>query len=439
MAQLFGISPSETRTSVIKRTIVFLLFILIFLRYLYPVFYGRDTDIFWHLKTGEIIFNEHRIPDSDPFTYTPPDPVREKVLLRSYWLSDLIFFILYKIWGLTGLVVMRSIIICLTIALVYESLLKRGFFISILLSLMLGFALMPMSAVRPNLFSFLFATAMISLMEKYREEQKKRFQISLVIVMLLWANMHGGHIIGTGILTIYIFSEILTLLPPFKKEVNYKRSVSICLTAGTGIAATFINPSGITLFHALSNRFFNPANKLLNAHIETETGFLKILKQYPDVMIFLSVVVAGFILIYAALNLTRKKAGLAESAIISALLILSVNSIRVLPLFLTAGLILSVGKGKYNIFSVNMNNKIKMVLSFFLISITGFFIFQGIPKVNPGRLIETDTIYLRMGDFLEHNKINGNMLNREFTGNFIIFRLFPHYKVFTDSRYINVD
>jgi hypothetical protein len=43
-----------------------------------------------------------------------------------------------------------------------------------------------------------------------------------------------------------------------------------------------------------------------------------------------------------------------------------------------------------------------------------------------------------MGKFLNENKINGNMLNREFTGNYIIFELFPKYRVFTDSRYTNI-
>jgi hypothetical protein len=40
---------------------------------------------------------------------------------------------------------------------------------------------------------------------------------------------------------------------------------------------------------------------------------------------------------------------------------------------------------------------------------------------------------------MHENKINGNMLNQELMGNFIIFDLFPRYRVFTDSRYLNVD
>ena len=80
----------------LKLALIILLFATIFLRYLYPIYHGRDTDIFWHIKTGEVIFQEHGIPSTDPFTYTPKDPVREKILLHSYWLADLLLFLCYN-------------------------------------------------------------------------------------------------------------------------------------------------------------------------------------------------------------------------------------------------------------------------------------------------------------------------------------------------------
>ena len=83
---------------------------------------------------------------------------------------------------------------------------------------MLGLAFMPTSALRPNLFSFLFAASMIFLIERYREDPKKRYQIGLFITMVLWANMHGGYIIGVGLLLIYIVTEAIVLLISLKKK-----------------------------------------------------------------------------------------------------------------------------------------------------------------------------------------------------------------------------
>lgn len=433
-----GQSSRDNLKNTLKLVLIILLFATIFFRYLYPIYHGRDTDIFWHIKTGEVIFQEHGIPSTDPFTYTPKDPVREKVLLNSYWLADLLLFLCYKVFGFAGLAFLRSTIICLTVLFVYLSLRKRGFFISIILSLMLGLAFMPMSAIRPNLFSFLFAAAMIFFMERYRENLKKRYQIGLFITMVMWANMHGAYIIGVGLLLIYIITEAIVLLISLKKGESIKKSLSFCVTGVIAALATIINPLGIGLFSAISNRYLNPANKLLVSRIETEMGLFRILKYYPDEMIFLSLVIVGFILVYIALHITRKRVGLSEVAIVLALLILSIVSVRALPIFLVVGLILCGCIKNSPLFTLIMNKKTEMILSILLIVTLGFFAVKALPAEDPGTFAETDAIYLSTGSFMGENDIIGNMLNQELMGNFIIFKLFPQYQVFTDSRYLNV-
>jgi hypothetical protein len=279
---------------------------------------------------------------------------------------------------------------------------------------------------------------MIFFIEKYKQESRRRYQIALFIVMLFWANMHGGYIVGVGILFIYIITEIIVLLFPLKKKKTLKESLSICLTAGAAILATFINPSDISPFLIAGDLHLNPAHKPLMSHIETEMSFFKNVNQYANETTFLALIITGFILVYTALNLTRKRTGLAEISIVLTLLILSIISIRILPIFMIAGLIISGSKENYNVFSVKIYRRIVPVLSFLLIAALCFLIFQVFPKEHPGKLLETDTIYIKMGKFLNENKINGNMLNREFTGNYIIFELFPKYRVFTDSRYTNI-
>jgi hypothetical protein len=419
--------------------ILFLLLILIFLRYLYPVYVGRDTDIFWHIKTGEVIVHDGQIPSNDPFTYTPKDKERERFLLKSYWLADVVFYSIYKMSGFTGIVVTRSVILCLTVLIVYLAIRKRGFFTAILLSLLLGFVFMPTSAPRPNLFSFLFTAVIIFSMERFREEGKMRYQIFVVGAMLLWANMHGGYIIGVGILAIYVAVEIILSIINSKKRPDSKTCLSVCVTAASGIAATLISPLGAAPLFLVIDRFVKPAHKLLTSHIETEMGLIKNVTQHPNEMVLLSLLLSGIILVYTALNFTRRKAGLTETAVVLSLFLLTIFSVRALPIFLTAGLIISVGKAEDKSVMIPNNRYVKAVGLFIMSVLLLLLIWMHVPKVDPGKLIETDSIYLRMGDFLDRNRIKGNMLNREFTGNYLIFRLYPRYKVFTDSRYLNID
>lgn len=418
--------------------ILLLLLTFIFLRYLYPVYIGMDTDIFWHIKTGEVIVHDGQIPSNDPFTYTPKDREREQVLLTSYWLADVLLYSIYKISGFTGIAVVRSLILCLTVFIVYLAVRKRGFFISVLLSLLLSLVFMPFSAIRPNLFSFLFTAIIIFFMERYREEPKRIYQIIIVMAMLFWANMHGGYTVGVGILGLYIAGEILPQLIKGRKSQNAKRCFPICLTASSGIVATIINPLGIkTLLFAINQLTF-PA-KTLQSHIEADMGFFKNIKQHPNEIVFLSLFLVGIILIYTSLNLTRRKAGLTETSIVLVLLLLSIFSVRVMPIFIIAGLIISAGKGGYHIFSIRRNKWFETGALSFILVLLFFFIWISFPKVHPGKLVETDVVYPKLGEFLERNHIKGNMLNREFTGNYFIFRLYPNYRVFTDSRYLNID
>ena len=397
----FSQNRRDNLRNIFKLVLIILLFATIFLRYLYPIYHGRDTDIFWHIKTGEVIFQEHGIPSTDPFTYTPKDPVREKILLHSYWLADLILFLFYKFLGFAGLAFLRSTIICLTVLFVYLSLRPRGFFISIILSLMLGFVFMPTSAIRPNLFSFLFAAAMIFFIERYREDFKMRYQIGLFIIMVTWANMHGGYIIGVGLLLIYIITEAIVLLISLKKKKSIKKSLSFCITGVIAVLITLVNPLGVGLFSAVSNRYLNPANKLLVSRIETEMGLFRILKYHPNEMIFLSLVIVGFILIYTALHITRKRVGLSDVAIVLALLILSIVSVRALPIFLVVGLILSGGRKSLPLFTLVMNKKTELILLLLLSVTLGFFTVKALPSEDPGTFAETDSIYLSTGAFME--------------------------------------
>jgi hypothetical protein len=279
---------------------------------------------------------------------------------------------------------------------------------------------------------------MVFFIERYREDPRKRYQIGLFIIMVMWANMHGGYIIGVGILLIYIVTEALVLIISLKKKKSIKKSLSFCVTGVIAALATLINPLGIGLFVAISTRYINPGKKLLVSRIETEMGLLRILKYYPDEMIFLSLFIVGIILVYTALHITRKRAGLAEISIVIALLILSFISVRALPIFLVVGLILSSGGKSMPLFSLIMNRKTEIILVLLLIATLGFFAVKALPAEDPGTFSETDSIYLRTGAFMGENNISGNMLNQELMGNFIIFKLFPQYQVFTDSRYLNV-
>src|SRR6478609_1581979 len=61
----------------------------------------NDPDMWWHLKTGEIIWNTHAIPRVDLFSYT----TNHHAWTAHEWLSQLTIYGAYHFGGYTGLMV----------------------------------------------------------------------------------------------------------------------------------------------------------------------------------------------------------------------------------------------------------------------------------------------------------------------------------------------
>src|SRR4051812_41771657 len=58
-----------------------------------------DPDMWWHLKTGEIICNTHSIPGVDVFSYTAAG----HAWTAQEWLSELTIYGAYRLCGYAGL------------------------------------------------------------------------------------------------------------------------------------------------------------------------------------------------------------------------------------------------------------------------------------------------------------------------------------------------
>src|SRR5688572_19870662 len=77
---------------------------------------ARDPDAWWHLKTGEYLWQQHKLPVPDPFAWTtylgkPAYPGEEHVRdfnLTHSWLSQLVLYLAYRAGGWSGLILFRA-------------------------------------------------------------------------------------------------------------------------------------------------------------------------------------------------------------------------------------------------------------------------------------------------------------------------------------------
>ena len=79
-----------------------------------------DTDTWWHLKTGQYILQQRKLPVPDPFAYTtysgtaayPGEEVTRYFNLTHEWLAQVFLYASYAVGGFAGLVLMRSLWMC---------------------------------------------------------------------------------------------------------------------------------------------------------------------------------------------------------------------------------------------------------------------------------------------------------------------------------------
>ena len=200
---------------------------------------GSDFDLWGHLKFGEDIWQTGSIPKTDPYNYTFPN----HVWFNHEWLSEVLFYLLYKFFGSTGILIFKLGLGLTIIHLLSQLYFKRSenipvyclFFILWTHVISVGFA------SRPHLMTFLLLTVLIVILYRY-SEGKRRAVWCVPPLMALWVNCHGGFVAGFGIFGMFVVVESITLI----RERGKPDSI-LFYSLGVSFLALLVNPYGYHL------------------------------------------------------------------------------------------------------------------------------------------------------------------------------------------------
>ena len=226
-----------------------------------------DAGIGWHIRTGQLIFTNHTIPREDPFSSQLHKP-----WIAWEWLYDVIVGWLDTHASLNGVVWFTSVVIAAVFTALFRLLVQRGtdFRIALALALLAMAASMVHFLARPHVLSWLLALIWFWILDSAESavgKSNRRLWL-LPPLMVIWANVHGGFLLGFVLLTTYWVGSLWTLLrlkPSRIEEAFQKISAAKRLRALSAVglasgAASLVNPYGWHL-HAhiycyLTNRFF---------------------------------------------------------------------------------------------------------------------------------------------------------------------------------------
>ena len=220
-----------------------------------------DPDLWRHLLVGRIVLQSGHLPLIDTFSYTAfGQPWRQHE-----WLAQTIMALLYGGFGVVGLKVLKMACAAATISLLAMGMAETGAPARVQRSILIvtALALAPQMQFRPQLFSYVMLSLLFALMaaETYRGSSVLWVAIP---AFALWANLHGGFVVGLGALAVYAGAVAARDLSigPGKSGRWLPGARLIAIAAGCALA-TLVNPIGLALWsnvmHSLSDRFVKGA------------------------------------------------------------------------------------------------------------------------------------------------------------------------------------
>jgi len=377
-----------------------------------------DPDLWWHLKAGQQIIDTRSIPHTDDYSFTK----QGSEWVAHEWLSEVIMDAIYRVTGLTGLVTIFSLIIVIALWLTYRRCDGRPYAASIAIVLAAA-ASSPLFGVRPQMLTLLLASIYIAILERL---DRPRIWW-LVPLMLLWVNVHAGFALGLALIGLYIARAVLD------REWNQIRPLVIALLLCTAVVP--LNPNGFRMFSYPYETLTSPS---MAAFIQewASPDFHK--TTYLPLAILL-------LCTFAAMALSPKRPRPGEIFLVLITALGALRSVRHIPIFsLFAAPVLAKhlwaiakdrGWDKLLTGAEARPTGLKLLINIILLlaplvlAVTRVWDFAShqrkyVTLRNPVAAVE----------FLKSQHLPGPIYNRYGWGGYLIYQLYPEYRVYIDGR-----
>ncbi len=413
----------------------------------------QDFDLGWQLASGRWIAQHHRVLSTDIFSYTA---------YGRTWiypaLSELIFYGAFLLGGY-GLLSWLGALVCagtITLLLRWESITVS----------VLALIAVPLIANRtqPRAEAFtviLFAAFLALLWNQYRTGRARLWL--LPVLMVFWVNLHLGFIAGLALCAAYLLLEGLAALRRATRSAAVTRLESAWPWLAATAVATLINPWGASIYGALLRQERAQAfHNLWVVEWEGVRPSWASLQQAFDLRdpqsAFWWLTIAAVLAAYIAL--WRKEWGVAS--ILAGSMYLAFQHVRLQALFacvvvVIGGTILEEFWRESAASQARKERARQRLCSFSQLQTTGISLVLLacllLAGVRCWDLI-SNRYYLRSNqlavfgtglswwfperavDFLEREKLPGNLFNGYALGGYLDWRLFPDYRDYIDSRAI---
>jgi hypothetical protein len=412
-----------------------------------------DGDTGWHIRAGEWIAAHHAVPTHDIFSYSKP----EGVWYAWEWLSDLLFAGLNAHGGLAAVALAAILLISTVFTLLFIlARRKSNAIVAIAVTMAAAAASSIHWLARPHLFTMLFLVLFYMALESVRAGRTRLAGVPYLAIILpaatiLWTNLHGGFVAGLVMIGAYGCGELLqyALSPDRQAGLAARtRAVGYFACAFACLAASLVNPYTYHLHQHVISYLRDPYYSL---HI---SEFLSLSFHHPIAIFFEAMLLLGA----GAAFWSFKKGSYTEAVLLLVWAHGALLSTRNIPLFMivavppvaamladwlarapefnVAGWLRAAAR-KFNAVTAEMTETDEIgrwhVVSAAGVLLVAALLFSPNPPKRFRAEFDPDS-YPASAIAMIGRDSGARVFTPDQWGDYLIYRLYPHTRVFVDGR-----
>jgi hypothetical protein len=443
----FGTSSSILSEHSFVTSLFIVLFVVLSVLY-FPSWGGGDYDMWWHFALGKHYISNHTMKvDHALFSWTPADPNWR----YNTWLGSTIVYLVYTAAGGFGLWLFQWGIF-VGIFLFFRSFVRSTqgkldinataliFMVVIVGGLALVFP-------KPELFTPLFFSALVAVFFSIKRNKISPAYFYLYpALFIFWVNLHGGFIMGVGVVAILFITECLNYRIIRRNSLSAQGLVYLGCSSALICLACVLNPYGwtypwetITVTFPLFKHLIGDSSLLAAALIAYDPLWPHLL--HPDKLnwwaagwAMILMVCLFFIISWVAF---RKKRVLDLSLLLlnPFLFTYGMNTARA-SIFFPIVFLFSIfyTAEKADIFSALKRYTIISLILIVSLGATVLLRLTETASFNYFGMNLEETIPVEEVELIKKYRLPPPLFNDYVSGGYMIWAMYPEYKVFIDSR-----
>lgn len=186
---------------------------------------------------------------------------------------------------------------------------------------------------RPQFVSFVCFGALLVILFRFLEARAGGSVWStmapLTLVMILWANMHGGFLIGQAVLIYCVIAEGIKFFHSSLAPLSARNYRILLISSGAALLASCINPNAGNLFGYLPTIF--DSDNYANKNILEEMPLLHYFAETRDYTIF--IYIASIVLTAGSLLVSKQRKNITWVGILAGTAFMGSQHMRLMPFF----------------------------------------------------------------------------------------------------------